>query len=63
MVQKSGCNLSSKFSFDGMTKNCDKIMILENGKITNIGRHEQLLKNSVYYKQIFKSQSAKKEII
>ena len=43
-------------------KNCDKIMILENGKITNIGRHEQLLKNSVYYKEIFKSQSAKKKL-
>ena len=44
-------------------KNCDKIMILENGKITDIGSHEKLLKSSVYYQEIFKSQSAKKEII
>ncbi len=44
-------------------KNCDKIMILENGKITDIGTHEKLLKSSVYYQEIFKSQSAKKEII
>ena len=44
-------------------KNCDKIMILENGKIIDIGSHEKLLKSSVYYQEIFKSQSAKKEII
>ena len=33
-------------------KNCDKIMILENGKITNIGRHEQLLKQCLLQRNI-----------
>ena len=69
IILKNISNLQRNFTIIMTTnrvstaKNCDKIMILENGKITNIGRHEQLLKNSVYYKEIFKSQSAKKEII
>ena len=32
--------------------NCDKIFILENGKISDSGTHKELLKNNKYYKKL-----------
>ncbi len=39
------------------SKNADKIIILENGRITAIGTHEELIRQEGYYKQIYELQS------
>ena len=31
--------------------NCDKIFVLENGKISDEGKHQELLKSNKYYKK------------
>lgn len=36
--------------------NADKIMILENGKITGFGTHKELLENNLLYQKIYKQQ-------
>lgn len=36
--------------------NCDKIMILEDGKITDIGTHEELLRTSNTYQLLYKTE-------
>jgi ABC-type multidrug transport system, ATPase and permease components len=54
-------------SINGLTKlyisqrattlmNCDKIIVLNNGTIENIGTHSELLKTSQIYREIFESQ-------
>jgi len=54
-------------SIDGLTKlyisqrattlqNCDKIIVLDKGTIESIGTHEELLKNSNTYREIYESQ-------
>lgn len=40
----------------------DKIIVLEEGKIAGIGRHEELMKNCEIYKQIALSQLSKEEL-
>ena len=40
----------------------DRIVILDDGKIHNIGTHEQLLKNCDVYREIAKSQLSAKEL-
>ncbi|KZS38308.1 ABC transporter [Aquimarina aggregata] len=44
------------------TKNADKIIVLENGKITQQGTHNQLLKIDGYYKELYLKQLSEKEI-
>ncbi|MBR6101446.1 MAG: ABC transporter ATP-binding protein [Ruminococcus sp.] len=39
------------------SKNADKIIILENGRITDIGTHAELIAREGYYKQIYELQS------
>lgn len=46
----------------GTVKNADKIVVLNNGKIDAIGRHEDLLKTSEVYKEIALSQLSKEEL-
>jgi len=36
--------------------NADKIIILENGRLVGIGKHEELLKNNTLYQEIYRSQ-------
>ncbi len=36
--------------------NCDKIMVLEDGKITDIGTHEELLRTSNTYQLLYKTE-------
>ena len=43
-------------------KNADKIVVLEEGKIVGIGKHEELLDNCEVYKQIAKSQLSEEEL-
>lgn len=38
-------------------KNCDKIVVLDNGKIESIGTHDELLKSSILYKEIYDIQN------
>ncbi|MGN0633355.1 MAG: ABC transporter ATP-binding protein [Oscillospiraceae bacterium] len=39
------------------TKNADKIIILENGRIADMGSHEELISHDGYYRQIYELQS------
>lgn len=38
------------------TRNADKIIILDNGRIADIGTHEELIKREGYYRQIYELQ-------
>ncbi len=37
-------------------ENCDKIIVMDNGKINGIGTHQELLKNNAIYKEVYTSQ-------
>lgn len=37
-------------------KNADLILVIENGKITQMGRHDELLENCEYYKKVYEIQ-------
>ena len=39
----------------------DKIVVLDDGRITGIGTHEELLRNNREYQEIYYSQTDKKE--
>ena len=39
------------------TKDADKILILRDGRITEMGTHEQLIKNKGYYYEVFMLQN------
>jgi len=40
-------------------KDCDKIYILDDGKIVGEGTHTELLKNNDYYKTLYKKEISK----
>ena len=42
-------------------KDADKIIVLENGKIIEIGNHKTLLENKNYYSQLFNRQQNEKK--
>lgn len=46
----------------GTIKNCDKILVVDNGEIVASGTHKQLLKNCPLYKDIALSQLSKEEL-
>ena len=48
--------------FRTMIKNADKIIVLDDGKISGIGTHEELLNNNEIYKEIALSQLSKEEL-
>ena len=35
---------------------CDKIIVMDNGKINGIGTHDELLKNNEMYRDVYESQ-------
>lgn len=43
------------------TRDADKIIVMDNGKISAIGTHKELLESSIIYKEIFESQQEKDE--
>ena len=46
----------------GTIMNSDKIIVLDEGKIASIGKHNELLKNCDVYRQIAESQLSKEEL-
>lgn len=46
----------------GTIKNADKIIVMDEGKIAGIGRHEELLNTCAVYKEIALSQLSKEEL-
>ena len=46
----------------GTIKNADKIIVLDNGNMVGIGKHEELLKHCPVYKEIALSQLSKEEL-
>ena len=40
--------------------NCDKIFVLENGKISDEGKHQELLKSNKYYKKLCETELIEK---
>lgn len=37
-------------------EDCDKIIVMEDGKINGVGKHEELLKSNNIYKEVYESQ-------
>ena len=46
----------------GTIRSADKIIVLDEGKIAGMGRHEDLIKNCEVYRQIALSQLSKEEL-
>lgn len=46
----------------GTIKNADKILVLEDGRIVGVGKHEELLESCPLYKEIALSQLSKEEL-
>ena len=46
----------------GTIRNADKIIVLEDGRIAGVGRHDELMKNCEVYQQIAFSQLSKEEL-
>lgn len=46
----------------GTIKNCDKIIVVDDGKIVGMGKHDDLLKNNKVYREIAFSQLSKEEL-
>ncbi len=46
----------------GTIKDADKILVLDNGKVVGMGKHEELLKNCQVYKEIALSQLSQSEL-
>ena len=42
----------------GIMRQCDKVFVLDEGKIIASGHHEELMKSCEYYQELFKRQSA-----
>ena len=41
--------------------NCDKIFILEDGKISDLGTHKELIKNNKYYQKLCETELLEKD--
>ena len=46
----------------GTIRDADKIIVLENGTIAGMGKHDELMKNCEVYRQIAYSQLSKEEL-
>ena len=45
------------------TKDADKIVILKNGTIADVGTHEELIGREGYYKEVYELQCCPKEAV
>tara|TARA_S200000501_G_C20849084_1_gene754939 strand:- start:873 stop:2630 length:1758 start_codon:yes stop_codon:yes gene_type:complete len=68
-IIKNICSIKKNFTLIMTTnriscaKNFDNILIVQNGKVTQFGNHDDLIKKDGYYKEIYRFQSSHKEII
>ena len=68
-IMKNICSIKKNFTLIMTTnriscaKNFDNILIVQNGKVTQFGNHDDLIKKDGYYKEIYRFQSSHKEII
>jgi len=68
-IIKNICSIKKNFTLIMTTnrvscaKNFDNILIVQNGKVTQFGNHNDLIKKDGYYKEIYRFQSSHKEII
>ncbi len=68
-IIKNICSIKKNFTLIMTTnrvscaKNFDNILIVQNGKVTQFGNHDDLIKKNGYYKEIYRFQSSHKEII
>jgi ATP-binding cassette subfamily B protein len=46
----------------GTIRDADKIIVLDEGRIAGMGRHDELMKNCEVYRQIALSQLSKEEL-
>lgn len=46
----------------GTIRDADRIIVLEDGKIAGMGRHEELMRDCEVYRQIALSQLSKEEL-
>ena len=54
MLNKTSLIIAHKFS---TIKKCDKILVLDKGKIINQGNHDELIKKSALYKSMYELQN------
>ena len=55
-IQKRGCALLMIAHRLSTIKNCDEIIVLDRGKITATGTHEELMQDSPIYKELVESE-------
>ncbi len=60
--QKSGATTFIVAQRIGTIRNANKIIVLDEGNVVGIGRHEELIKNCAVYREIAYSQLSKEEI-
>ncbi len=54
MLNKTSLIIAHKFS---TIKKCDKILVLDKGKIIDQGNHDELIKKSALYKSMYELQN------
>ena len=43
-------------------EDADKILVMDGGRIVDVGTHEELLKTSAIYREVYESQTKGKEV-
>ncbi len=60
MVGKTSIIISHRIS---SVKHCDKIIVLENGRITETGTHDELMQTESFYKKLYETQLLEDELV
>ena len=55
-IKKGSKKKDSSSSKNDEVQEADKIVVLDGGKIVDVGTHDELLKNSEIYKEVYYSQ-------
>lgn len=42
----------------GLARFCDRIAVMKEGKLVNLGSHEELLRDSAYYRMLWEGQAS-----
>lgn len=54
-------NISPYFRRCGVVKNCDRIAVLDDGGVAELGSHDELLKKKGLYHELWTKQGAQEE--